>query len=120
MDSNDSLYGSDTKFIEEINKLAVFIIEELLSYLKVLGQTDQRLQSIVAVALSLRVILRGDLNKHQIGALAINLWHLGQKFYQFDVKYYVSFVHKLFLCRCYSKSEQMSITVVGVLRMLNV
>jgi len=41
VDSNDSLYGSDKKFIAEISKIADTIINLLLEHLKELSTTEE-------------------------------------------------------------------------------
>ena len=41
VDSNDSLYGSDKKFIAEISKIADTIINLLLEHLKQLSTTEE-------------------------------------------------------------------------------
>lgn len=41
MDSNDTLYGSDPKFISEINKICSVLLEEILAHLKYLNTNEQ-------------------------------------------------------------------------------
>nr|CAD7444955.1 unnamed protein product [Timema bartmani] len=41
VDSNDSLYGSDPKFIMEINKMCSIIVAEILDHLQYLGKSEQ-------------------------------------------------------------------------------
>ena len=41
VDSNDSLYGSDKKFIAEISKIADTVINLLLEHLKELSATEE-------------------------------------------------------------------------------
>ena len=41
VDSNDSLYGSDKKFLTEISKIADTIINLLLEHLKELSTTEE-------------------------------------------------------------------------------
>lgn len=38
VDSNDALYGSDPKFIAEVNKICSTLIDEILAHLKYLGE----------------------------------------------------------------------------------
>lgn len=40
MDSNETLYGGDPKFIAEINKLCETLIGQVLDHLKGLGRDD--------------------------------------------------------------------------------
>ncbi|XP_012245871.1 VPS35 endosomal protein sorting factor-like isoform X3 [Bombus vosnesenskii] len=77
VDSNDKLYGSDQKFISEVNKISSKIVEEILSHLKYLGSTDQ-LEKQVALALELFncFIIRADLRDPQLAHMAVNLWNL--------------------------------------------
>lgn len=75
-----------------MNKIATLIIEDLLAHLKYLGeQNEYRIQSNIAVELSVRIMLRADLNNKRLATLAFNLWQLAQKHKQFDVKYMVIF-----------------------------
>ncbi|CAH1997005.1 unnamed protein product [Acanthoscelides obtectus] len=85
VESNDSLYGSDTKFLVEINNMCSIIIGEILTLLKDLGIC--RRQSQLAIELFLRVALRGDLSMKSVSALALNLWQLSLKNGNADVKY---------------------------------
>jgi len=41
VDSNDTLYGSDPKFITEINKMCSVLLEEILAHLKYLNTNEQ-------------------------------------------------------------------------------
>lgn len=41
VDSNDTLYGSDPKFITEINKMCSVLLEEILAHLKYLNTSEQ-------------------------------------------------------------------------------
>lgn len=40
VDSNDVLYGSDPKYIAELNKMCSVVIEEILNHLKYLGANE--------------------------------------------------------------------------------
>lgn len=42
MDSNETLYGGDPKFLSEINKLCETLIGQILDHLKVLGRDEVR------------------------------------------------------------------------------
>ncbi|XP_001604914.2 VPS35 endosomal protein sorting factor-like [Nasonia vitripennis] len=80
VDSNDKLYGSDQKFIIEVNKICSKVMEELLNHLKNLGEADQlKKQSALALALFERMILRADLTDSSLSHVAVNLWNLSQK-----------------------------------------
>ncbi|CAG9812944.1 unnamed protein product [Phaedon cochleariae] len=84
VESNDSLYGSDPKFIQEINALCSIIVREVLNLLKDLGIC--RRQSQIATELFLRVVVRGVSSKSML-VLAMNLWQLSMKHGYADVKY---------------------------------
>lgn len=74
VESNDALYGSDPKFINEVNNMCSIIIREILGLLKELGSC--RRQAQIAVELFVRIAIRSDLNVKQTNTLALNLWQL--------------------------------------------
>ena len=76
--SNDQLYGSDPKFINEINEISTGIVEELLTMLKSLADKP-KVQSAIALELFQRVTTKADLLDDQIAQLALNLWNLSLK-----------------------------------------
>ncbi|XP_041062285.1 VPS35 endosomal protein-sorting factor-like isoform X2 [Carcharodon carcharias] len=80
VDSNDNLYGSDPKFLAEINKLSETLIGQILDHLKTLGK-DETLKRQSALALSLfnSIVIHGDLQNNKLNQLAVNLWNLAQK-----------------------------------------
>lgn len=78
--SNDELYGSDPKFIAEINTLCGHVVDQLLVQLKALGDVQQqRAQANLAVDLFVRVVCTADIGKEKIYQLAGNLWNLAMK-----------------------------------------
>ncbi|KAF7988840.1 hypothetical protein HCN44_007150 [Aphidius gifuensis] len=80
VDSNDKLYGSDDKYIGEVDKICGIILNEILGFLKHLGNTEQfDKQSAMAVELFGRILMRGDLTKSSMANLAVSLWNLSQK-----------------------------------------
>ncbi|XP_076674334.1 VPS35 endosomal protein-sorting factor-like isoform X1 [Andrena cerasifolii] len=80
VDSNDKLYGSDKKFISEVNKICTKIVEEILSHLKYLGSTDQfEKQAILALELFNCFVIRADLRDPPLAHMAVNLWNLSQR-----------------------------------------
>ncbi|KAJ8945235.1 hypothetical protein NQ318_011216 [Aromia moschata] len=85
VESNDSLYGSDPKFISEIDNMCSIIIGEVLTLLKELGTC--RRQSQLALELFVRVVTRGDLSCNSVTVLGLNLWNLSLKNGYGDVKY---------------------------------
>ncbi|XP_058794245.1 VPS35 endosomal protein-sorting factor-like [Phymastichus coffea] len=87
VDSNDKLYGSDHKFVSEVNKICSKVMEELLNHLKHLGNTDQLdKQSSLALELFVRMLIRADLTKPSLAHIAVNLWNLSQKHNSVDPK----------------------------------
>lgn len=87
VDSNDKLYGSDQKFLGEVNKICSKIVEEILNHLKYLGSTDQLdKQSILALELFNRFIIRADLRQPALANIAVNLWNLSQRHGSVDPK----------------------------------
>ncbi|KYM95630.1 UPF0505 protein C16orf62 like protein, partial [Cyphomyrmex costatus] len=87
VDSNDKLYGSDQKFIGEVNKICSKIVEEILSHLKYLGSTEQfDKQSALALELFNCFIIRADLRDTALANMAVNLWHLSQRHGSMDSK----------------------------------
>ncbi|RZF44922.1 hypothetical protein LSTR_LSTR013788 [Laodelphax striatellus] len=80
VDSNDVLYGSDPKFIAEINSVCSGLIEEILTHLKFLGSSEQlHKQAALAFDLFIRIVIRGDLTSPGLATLALNLWNLANK-----------------------------------------
>lgn len=80
VDSNDRLYGSDQKFIVEVNKLSSKVLHEILTHLKYLGTIEQlEKQSSLALDLFIRMMIRADLQQSTMAQLAVNLWNLSQK-----------------------------------------
>lgn len=80
VDSNDTLYGSDPKFITEINKMCSVLLEEILAHLKYLNTSEQfQKQASLALDLFVRVVVRGDLKEPSLTTLAINLWNLAHR-----------------------------------------
>jgi len=52
VDSNDTLYGSDPKFIAEINKMGSVLLEEILAHLKYLNTSEQFQKQVRKYAIS--------------------------------------------------------------------
>ncbi|XP_033107964.1 VPS35 endosomal protein sorting factor-like [Anneissia japonica] len=91
VDSNDSLYGSDKKFLAEINGICNTLVGEILDYLKTLSQSEAGLKRQAATALQLfhHIVVFGDISKQPIATLATNLWNLGKKHGHGDTKFMV-------------------------------
>lgn len=87
VDSNDTLYGSDPKFIAEINKMCTILLEEILSHLKNLGINElYQSQGFLSFSLFSRIMVRGNLKEASLLSLAVNLWNLAQRHNQLDSK----------------------------------
>ncbi|MED6266012.1 VPS35 endosomal protein-sorting factor-like, partial [Characodon lateralis] len=92
VDSNETLYGGDPKFLSEINKLCETLIGQILDHLKVLTrdegfdksspvalQQSVRRQSALAFSLFGVLLAHGDLRNNKLSQLSINLWNLSHK-----------------------------------------
>ncbi|KAJ1532194.1 hypothetical protein ONE63_000815 [Megalurothrips usitatus] len=87
VDSNDVLYGSDPKFITELNRMCSVVVEEVLSHLKYLGTSElYQKQSSLALELLIRIAVKADLSKPDLATLALNLWNLAQRHGCMDLK----------------------------------
>lgn len=75
--SNDQLYGSDPKFINEINNICSQVVDEVLAQLKQYGEQSQiKAQCAIALELFSRVAVTADLQDDKLFMLAGNLWNL--------------------------------------------
>ncbi|XP_077062071.1 VPS35 endosomal protein-sorting factor-like isoform X3 [Siphateles boraxobius] len=80
VDSNETLYGGDPKFIAEINKLCETLIGQVLDHLKTLGRDEGvRRQGGLAFSLFGCLLAHGDLRNNKLNQLAVNLWNLSHK-----------------------------------------
>ncbi|KAM7371135.1 hypothetical protein PAMP_010626 [Pampus punctatissimus] len=81
VDSNETLYGGDPKFLSEINKLCETLIGQILDHLKALSRDEQSTRRQGALAFSLFGVLlaHGDLRNNKLSQLAVNLWNLSHK-----------------------------------------
>nr|XP_046233365.1 VPS35 endosomal protein-sorting factor-like isoform X2 [Scatophagus argus] len=80
VDSNETLYGGDPKFLSEINKLCETLIGQILDHLKALGRDEStRRQSTLAFSLFGVLLAHGDLRNNKLSQLAVNLWNLSHK-----------------------------------------
>ncbi|XP_067673421.1 VPS35 endosomal protein-sorting factor-like [Haliotis asinina] len=87
VDSNDSLYGSDPKYLTEVKKMSSMLIEQILNHLKTLSSPETaKRQSAVALELVNVILAHGDLSQANVATLVSNLWTLAQKHGQVDVK----------------------------------
>uniref|UniRef100_A0A8C6TGE5 VPS35 endosomal protein-sorting factor-like n=1 Tax=Neogobius melanostomus TaxID=47308 RepID=A0A8C6TGE5_9GOBI len=80
MDSNETLYGGDPKFLSELNKLCETLIGQVLDHLKALGREESaRRQGSLAFALFGALLAHGDLRNNKLSQLTVNLWNLSHK-----------------------------------------
>lgn len=80
VDSNDNLYGGDTKFLSEINRLCETVIGQVLDHLKTLGKDETlKRQSLLALLFFNSILAHGDLRNNKLNQLSVNLWSLAQK-----------------------------------------
>lgn len=77
--SNDELYGSDPKFIDEVHLMCSSVVELILVQLKVLGNNNQRAQCQFALELFLKLALNGNIGSEKTFAFTLNLWNLAMK-----------------------------------------
>ncbi|KAJ7305823.1 hypothetical protein JRQ81_010189, partial [Phrynocephalus forsythii] len=80
VESNDTLYGGDTKFLAETNKLCETVVAQILEHLKSLGKDETlKRQSQLALYFFNSILVHGDLRNNKLNQLAVNLWNLSQK-----------------------------------------
>lgn len=89
VESNDTMYGSDVKFLNELNKMCSLILRETLGHLKQMG--PGRNQANLALELLVRVALRADIREESLQTLVLNLWQLCLKHGYADMRYVVRF-----------------------------
>ncbi|XP_007498241.2 VPS35 endosomal protein-sorting factor-like isoform X1 [Monodelphis domestica] len=80
VDSNDNLYGGDSKFLAENNKLCETVITQILEHLKTLGKDETlKRQSVLALSFFNSILAHGDLRNNKLNQLSVNLWNLAQR-----------------------------------------
>uniref|UniRef100_UPI003AAA9D70 VPS35 endosomal protein-sorting factor-like isoform X2 n=1 Tax=Centroberyx gerrardi TaxID=166262 RepID=UPI003AAA9D70 len=80
VDSNETLYGGDPKFLSEINKLCETLVGQVLDQLKTLGRDESaRRQASLAFSLFGCLLAHGDLRNNKLNQLTVNLWNLSHK-----------------------------------------
>ncbi|XP_075575453.1 VPS35 endosomal protein-sorting factor-like isoform X5 [Pelecanus crispus] len=106
VDSNDTLYGGDSKFLAEINKLCETVIAQILDHLKTLGKDETlKRQSQLALYFFNTILAHGDLRNNKLNQLSVNLWNLAQKHGFADTK---TMVKTLEYIKRRSKQPEMS------------
>ncbi|KAF4523437.1 hypothetical protein B566_EDAN010370 [Ephemera danica] len=80
VDSNDALYGSDPKFVAEVDRMCGVIVEEILIHLKSLETNDTLdKQANISLELFQRLVSLCDLSHASTANLAIKLWQLSHR-----------------------------------------
>ncbi|XP_053781762.1 VPS35 endosomal protein-sorting factor-like isoform X3 [Desmodus rotundus] len=80
VDSNDSLYGGDSKFLAENNKLCETAMAQVLEHLKTLAKDEAlKRQSLLGLSFFNSILAHGDLRNNRLNQLSVNLWHLAQR-----------------------------------------
>ncbi|XP_063171334.1 VPS35 endosomal protein-sorting factor-like isoform X2 [Candoia aspera] len=80
VESNDTLYGGDTKFLAETSRLCETVINQILEHLKNLGKDETlKRQSHLALCFFNSLVAHADLRNNKLNQLAVNLWNLAQK-----------------------------------------
>uniref|UniRef100_A0A8C3ESJ4 VPS35 endosomal protein-sorting factor-like n=1 Tax=Corvus moneduloides TaxID=1196302 RepID=A0A8C3ESJ4_CORMO len=106
VDSNDALYGGDSKFLAEINKLSETVVSQILDHLKTLGKEESlKRQSQLALYFFNTILAHGDLRNNRLNQLSVNLWNLAQKHGFADTK---TMVKTLEYIKRRSKQPEMS------------
>lgn len=78
--SNDELYGSDPKFINEVHSMCSQIVESILLQLKLLGSSNNlKGQCQYALDLFLKLALYANIGVEKTFILTLNLWNLSMK-----------------------------------------
>lgn len=78
--SNDELYGSDPKFLNEVHSMCSQIIESTLFQLKLLGNGNNlKSQCQYALDLFLKLALHANIAVERTFTLTLNLWNLAMK-----------------------------------------
>ncbi|XP_066185721.1 VPS35 endosomal protein-sorting factor-like isoform X3 [Sylvia atricapilla] len=106
VDSNDTLYGGDSKFLAEINKLSETVVSQILDHLKTLGKEETvKRQSQLAFYFFNTILAHGDLRNNRLNQLSVSLWNLAQKHGFADTK---TMVKTLEYIKKRSKQPEMS------------
>uniref|UniRef100_T1JKK3 VPS35 endosomal protein-sorting factor-like n=1 Tax=Strigamia maritima TaxID=126957 RepID=T1JKK3_STRMM len=80
VDSNDRLYGSDPKFLSEVNKMIKIVLDEILSHFKQLRENDLlKQQANLCLELINHIVAHADITNESVATLTVNLWLLAHK-----------------------------------------
>ncbi|XP_056017683.1 VPS35 endosomal protein-sorting factor-like [Ostrea edulis] len=87
VDANDSMYGSDHKFLNELKSMCSTLVEEIVTHLKMLAQSEMyKRQSILSIELFQTIVSHGNMKEQTLFSLATKLWGLAQKHGEIDTK----------------------------------
>ncbi|XP_052263042.1 VPS35 endosomal protein-sorting factor-like isoform X1 [Dreissena polymorpha] len=87
VDSNDSLYGSDPKYVSEVVGICSTLVDEILGHLKSLTNPEnEKRQTQLSLELFHTLVAHGDVSQDKLLALAVKLWSLAQRNHQADQK----------------------------------
>ncbi|KAM5227979.1 VPS35 endosomal protein-sorting factor-like isoform 4-T4 [Ctenodactylus gundi] len=80
VDSNDSLYGGDSKFLAENSKVCEAVVARILERLRAPAADEAlRRQSLLGLSFFNSILAHGDLRNNKLNQLSVNLWHLAQR-----------------------------------------
>ncbi|KAH9503976.1 VPS35 endosomal protein sorting factor-like [Bulinus truncatus] len=87
VDSNDSMYGNDPKYLTEVKSIANTLIAEILSHLKSIASPEHaKRQSSLALEIISVLLTTCDFSQSSVATLTVNLWNLAQKNGLADIK----------------------------------
>lgn len=79
IDSNDTLYGGDELYVEEVNKIATKVLDQIMDHLKYLAEIGaNKKQAELSWLLFQCIVGYGDLDP-KLATLALNLWKTAAK-----------------------------------------
>lgn len=89
VESNDTFYGSEPKFIMEVNKVNSIILQELLGILEQLE--SGHMQATLSLKLVMSLVNRSDMFKNDaLSILAVNLWKVSSRQNVININHLVS------------------------------
>lgn len=87
VESNDTLYGCDPKFLAEISEVCATLVREVFAQVKALDQPEtQKRQAVLCLEIFQRVVGHADLSDGTMMSLAVKLWSIVIRTSQLDSK----------------------------------
>lgn len=87
VESNDTLYGCDPKFLAEISEVCSTLVGEIFAQVKALDQQEtQKRQALLCLEIFQRVVGHADLSDGAMLSLAVKLWSIVIRTSQLDSK----------------------------------